>query len=79
MRYRRSLIQERSREVNRVQKVLEGANIKLGAVASDVLGASGRMMLTALAEGEEDPKVLAEMAKGRLREKLDALEGHCRA
>ena len=74
VRYRRSLIQERSREVNRVQKVLEGANIKLGAVASDVLGASGRMMLTALAEGEEDPKVLAEMAKGRLREKLDALE-----
>ena len=74
VRYRRSLIQERSREANRVQKVLEGANIKLGAVASDVLGASGRMMLTALAEGEEDPGVLADMAKGRLREKLEALE-----
>lgn len=74
VRYRRSLIQERSREANRIQKVLEGANIKLGAVASDVLGASGRMMLTALAEGEEDPKVLADMAKGRLRDKLDALE-----
>ncbi len=74
VRYRRSLIQERSREANRVQKVLEGANIKLSSVASDVLGASGRMMLTALAEGEEDPGVLANMAKGRLREKLDALE-----
>ena len=65
---------ERSREANRVQKVLEGANIKLGSVASDVLGASGKMMLAALAEGEDDPAVLADMAKGRLREKLDALE-----
>ena len=74
VRYRRSLIQERSREANRVQKVLEGANIKLGSVASDVLGASGRMMLAALAEGEDDPAALADMAKGRLREKLDALE-----
>ena len=74
VRYRRSLVQERSREANRVQKVLEGANIKLGSVASDVLGASGRMMLTAIAEGEEDAKVLADMAKGRLREKLEELE-----
>ncbi len=74
VRYRRSLVQERSREANRIQKVLEGANIKLGSVATDVLGVSGRMMLTALADGEEDPKVLADMAKGRLREKLDALE-----
>ena len=74
VRYRRSLVQERSREANRVQKVLEGANIKLGSVASDVLGASGRMMLAALAEGEDDPAVLAGMAKGRLREKIDALE-----
>ena len=74
VRYRRSLVQERSREANRIQKVLEGANIKLGSVATDVLGVSGRMMLTALADGEEDPKVLADMAKGRLREKLEALE-----
>ena len=74
VRYRRSLVQERSREANRVQKVLEGANIKLGSVASDVLGASGRMMLAAIAEGEEDAKVLADMAKGRLREKLEELE-----
>ena len=73
VRYRRSLVQERSREANRIQKVLEGANIKLGSVASDVLGASGRMLLTAIAEGEEDPEVLADMAKGRLREKLEEL------
>ena len=73
VRYRRSLVQERAREANRIQKVLEGANIKLGSVASDVLGVSGRMMLTALAEGEEDPEVLADMAKGRLREKLEEL------
>ena len=74
VRYRRSLVQERSREANRIQKVLEGANIKLGSVASDVLGVSGRMMLTAIAEGEEDPRALADMAKGRLREKLEELE-----
>ena len=74
VRYRRNLVEERSREANRIQKVLEGANIKLGSVASDVLGASGRMMLAALAGGEDDPKVLADMAKGRLREKLNALE-----
>ena len=74
VRYRKSLVQERSREANRIQKVLEGANIKLGSVATDVLGASGRKMLRALADGEDDPKVLADMAKGRLREKLEALE-----
>ena len=74
VRYRQSLVKERSREANRIQKVMEGANIKLGAVATDVLGVSGRMMLAALAEGEEDPKVLADMAKGRLREKLGELE-----
>lgn len=74
VRYRRSLIQERSREVNRIQKVLEGANVKLSSVASDVLGASGRAMLTAMIEGEEDPKVLADLAKGQLREKLPELE-----
>ena len=74
VRYRQGLIQERSREANRVQKVLEGANIKLGSVATDVLGVSGRMMLAALAEGEEGPEVLADMAKGQLREKLDGLE-----
>jgi transposase len=73
VRYRRSLIQERTREVNRIQKVLEGANIKLASVASDVLGVSGRAMLTALAQGETDPRVLANLAKGQLREKQEEL------
>lgn len=65
---------------NRIQKVLEDANIKLGSVASDVLGVSGRQMLHALVEGQQDPKQLAELAQGRLREKMGALqlalEGH---
>ncbi len=73
-RYRRSLTEERSREANRIQKLLEGANIKLSSVATDVLGASGRAMLRAMSEGEEDPKASAELAKGRLREKLSDLE-----
>ena len=73
-RYRRSLIEERSREANRIQKLLEGANIKLSSVATDVLGASGRAMLAALASGEEDPQRLAELAKGRLRERRSELE-----
>ena len=73
-RYRRSLIEERSREANRIQKLLEGANIKLSSVATDVLGASGRAMLAAMAAGEEDPERLAELAKGRLREKRADLE-----
>ena len=77
-RYRRSLTRsltgERSRAANRIQKLLEGANVKLGSVASNVLGASGRAMLQAMCEGEEDPKVLAELARGRLRGKLEELE-----
>lgn len=73
LRYRRSLIQEHTREANRVQKVLEGANIKLGSVASDVLGASGRAMLQAIAQGREDPEALADLAKGRLRDKHEEL------
>ena len=73
-RYRRSLVQERSRVANRIQKLLEGANIKLSSVATDVLGVSGRAMLEALAAGETDPKALADLAQGRLREKLDPLE-----
>ena len=73
-RHRRTLVQERSRVANRIQKLLEGANIKLSAVATDVLGASGRAMLAALADGETDPKALASLARGRLREKLGELE-----
>ena len=72
-RYRRTLVQERAQEVNRLHKVLESANIKLGAVASDVLGASGRDMLAALLAGEQDAAAMAELARGRLRAKLPAL------
>lgn len=68
-RYRTTLVQEHTRVINRVQKVLEGANIKLSSVASDSLGVSGRAMLKGLIEGQEDPAALAELAKGRLRNK----------
>ncbi len=74
VRYRRSLIQEHSQVINRIQKVLEGANIKLASVATNVVGASGRAMLEALISGTDDPKVLAELAKGKLRDKRPALE-----
>jgi transposase len=72
-RYRTALVQERSAEVNRLQKTLEGANLKLASVASDVQGKSAQAILAALAAGETDPDVLAEHAKGRLREKLPEL------
>jgi len=72
-RYRKSLVEVRTQEINRVHKVLETANIKLGTVASNVVGVSGRRMLKAIEEGESDSQVLAELAKGRLREKLPAL------
>lgn len=73
-RTRVTLVQERARVVNRLQQVLEQANIKLASVATDVLGVSGRQMLAALVAGESDPAVMAELAKGRLRNKLDALQ-----
>lgn len=74
VRYRKSLIRERSTVVNRIQKVLEGANIKLASVATDVLGKSGRAMLEALIRGQTDPVALAALAKGRLQEKREQLE-----
>lgn len=74
VRYRTHLIQERGREVNRVHKVLQDANVKLSSVASDILGVSGRAMLAALIAGEEDPVALADLAKARLRLKLEELE-----
>jgi transposase len=74
VRYRRSLLQQRSQVVNRIRKVLEGANIKLGAVLSDIVGVSGRAMLQALIAGTEEPAALAALAKGRLRAKRPALE-----
>jgi transposase len=74
VRYRRSLIQERSREHNRVQKVLEGANIKLAAVVSDIMGVSSRDMMSAMIEGEEDPEKLAAFARRTLKKKKEELE-----
>ena len=72
-RYRKTLVQKRAQEVNRLQKVLEGANIKLASVATDVLGKSGREMLEALVGGEQDAQALSDLARGRLRGKLPAL------
>jgi transposase len=72
-RYRTQLGRERAAAVNRLHKTLEGANVKLGAVASDLLGRSGRAMLEQLVQGTTDPATLAELARGRLREKLPAL------
>src|SRR5829696_6410345 len=69
-RYRTSLVRERTAEANRLQKTLEGANIKLAAVATDILGVSGREILAALVAGSTDPAALAELARGKLRAKL---------
>ena len=73
-RYRKSLIDERIREVNRMHKLLESANIKLASVATNVMGISGKDMLQALLGGEADPEILAELARGRLRKKIPALK-----
>ena len=72
-RYRKTQIQERQREANRLHKALEDTGIKLDCVATDILGVSGRAMLDALVAGTTDPEVLAELAKGKLRKKLPAL------
>jgi transposase len=74
VRYRKTLIRERASEINRIQKVLEGANVKLASVATDVLGVSGRRMLEAMVAGVADPEALADLAKGKLRRKRPALE-----
>ena len=73
-RYRTSLVGERTREINRLHKLLETANIKLTSVASDIMGVSAQAMLQALLEGTTDPDVLADLAKGRLRKKLPELK-----
>jgi transposase len=73
-RYRKAQIGERQREANRLHKILEDTGIKLDCVATDILGVSGRLMLEALVAGTTDPHVLAELAKGKLRKKLPALE-----
>jgi transposase len=74
VRYRTSLVREQSAEINRLQKTLEGANIKLAAVAADILGKSAREMLRALIGGTTDASALADLARGRLRAKLPDLE-----
>jgi len=82
-RYRTSLVEERSRAINRLQKALEDTNIKLASVVSDLMGASARDMLTALLEGETDVTVLSQLARGNMRSKREvleqALQGHLTA
>jgi transposase len=73
-RQRAQLTGEKSREINRIHKVLEDANIKLGAVATDIMGVSGRLMLRALIAGGQPPEQMAELSRGRLREKIAQLE-----
>lgn len=72
-RYRKTLIQERSAHINRLAKTLEMANIKLGTVATDILGKSGRSMIEAIIANEADPDRLARLAQGNLRKKHEAL------
>lgn len=74
VRYRRSLIEERAREANRIQKVLEGANIKLGSVATNILGVSGRSMIREMINGENNPEKLANLARSALKKKKTSLE-----
>jgi transposase len=74
VRYRTHLVDERSRTVNRIQKVLEDANIKLSSIATDMQGVSAQSILSALLAGETDPAVLAELARGRMRSKRSELE-----
>src|SRR5919205_3234042 len=82
VRYRQSTVQDRTRVVNRLQKVLEDANLKLAAVATNLQGVSAQMILRALLAGQDDPQALAELARGKLRAKQAALEraltGHVR-
>jgi transposase len=73
-RYRTAVIQERTRVVNRVQKVLEGANIKLSSVATDIMGVSARAMLAEIVAGQDDVALMADLARGRMRTKIPALQ-----
>lgn len=74
VRYRKSLIHERAGEVNRMQKILEGCNIKLASVATDITGVSGKAMLKAIIDEAADPAVIAKLAKGRMKNKRKELE-----
>jgi transposase len=73
-RYRVDLIEARTAEKQRAEKLLEDAHIKLSVVASDIFGVSGREMMAALIGGQTNPKALAQLARGRMRAKLSALE-----
>jgi transposase len=73
-RYRKRQIEDRAQEVNRLHRVLEDAGVKLASVMTDVMGVSGRAMLAALLHGDTDPVALADLARGRLRAKLPALQ-----
>jgi transposase len=72
-RYRTKLVEERARLESSIQKVLEDSNVKLASVATDITGVSGRAILQALLDGQQDPQRLAELARGRLRNKRDEL------
>jgi transposase len=73
-RYRKTIIEERTRLVNRVQKLLEGANIKLSSVATNIMGVSARAMLAELVAGQTDVALMADLARGRMRAKIPALQ-----
>lgn len=81
-RYRKRQIEDRAQEVNRLHRVLQDAGLKLASVMTDLMGVSGRAMVDALLQGTTDPAVLADLARGRLRRKLPALQqalrGHFR-
>jgi len=72
-RYRRSLVADRARLESSIQKVVEDTNIKLASVVTDITGKSGRAILRAFLDGEQDPQKLAELALGRMREKREQL------
>jgi transposase len=73
-RYRTRLVQERARVINRVQKLLEGANIKLSSVATNIMGVSARAMLAEIVAGQTDAELMADLARGRMRSKIPELE-----
>src|SRR5437762_14258862 len=75
VRYRTALVRQRAQVTNRVQKTLEGANIKLASVATNVIGVSGRAMLAGLARGDTDAAALAQLARGRMQRKQAELAG----
>jgi transposase len=72
-RYRRAQLEDRTREVNRLHKLLIDAGLKLSSVLTDIMGMSGRAIIRALVEGTTDPEVLSDLARGKLRAKLPAL------